>query len=74
MTIRIINEELSQEIYEALLKRSSRSFDRYNRLRALPRLKIPGELAFFLDDLLDFAADLGVEHELVGVEEEGDGL
>jgi hypothetical protein len=63
MTVRVFDEDTCQEIYESLLKRSRRSFEKYNRLRTLPRSKIPGELAFFLDNLLEHAAEFGIAPE-----------
>ncbi len=56
MTIRIIDDHTAQEIYETIAKQTKRSFSHYGRPRALPKQKIPGELAFFLDNLLEFAA------------------
>jgi len=48
-------DHTSQAVYDALESVSRRDIGEYREPRSLPRVKIPGELAFFLDDLFDLA-------------------
>ncbi|MCP4605182.1 MAG: hypothetical protein GY847_32475 [Proteobacteria bacterium] len=50
-------DSVSQTLYETLAEKTRRDFDGYETPRLLPNEKIPGELAFFLDDLLDLASN-----------------
>ena len=62
MAYKIIDDETALVIYEAVQENATRSFGQYNRLRQLPRTKINGEIAFYLDALLDFSTKvLGVQ-------------
>jgi hypothetical protein len=56
MAYKLIDDETALQIYEAVQENTHRSFGHYNRLRQLPRTKISGEIVFYLDVLLDFAA------------------
>ena len=47
-----IIENASEELYDHLQKSSKRSFRGYEGEKALPRVPVPGELAYFLDDLI----------------------
>ncbi len=47
--------ETESHLYEVLLEKTTRSFDRYEAPKRPPNVKISGELSFFLDDLLAFA-------------------
>ncbi len=53
--MRKLDPEATQELYDALTERSSRSFDGYESHRSISHLEIPGDLAFFVDDLVEMA-------------------
>lgn len=54
--MRKLDPEATQELYDALTERSCRSFEGYESYRSVSHLEIPGDLAFFVDDLVDMAA------------------
>jgi hypothetical protein len=61
------DDQIIQKLYELLETRSKRDMSKYDKPKALTRIKIPGNLAFFLDDLFDLAAseyDLSKEEAL----------
>ncbi len=55
MVYRVIDDDTALEIYDAIQKRSDRDFSSYQRVQQLPKLKITGEVVFYLDELIDFA-------------------
>jgi len=62
-----IDDQMIQKMYELLKTRSTRDMSKYGKPKALTKIKIPGRLAFFLDDLFDLAAgewDLSKEEAL----------
>ncbi|MDJ0765274.1 MAG: hypothetical protein QNJ97_20000 [Myxococcota bacterium] len=56
MTPSNIDDGIVQQIYDKITELTDRSFARYERPRSLPRTKIPGDLVFVLDALLDLAS------------------
>lgn len=51
----LITDEMAQEAYEALTEKTTRNFDAYEEPQLLPEIPIPGELVFFLDEILAIA-------------------